>query len=93
MSEPKIISVASEIVENKVRITTVLEFSVTTLVQAKLTKQESLILPMIAHGLGNRQIADKLAITERGVKFHVTNLLKKSGVTSRTELMATRRAG
>jgi DNA-binding NarL/FixJ family response regulator len=39
-------------------------------------------------GLRNRDIADRLFITVRTVKFHVSNILHKLEVTSRTEAIA-----
>jgi DNA-binding NarL/FixJ family response regulator len=39
-------------------------------------------------GLRNRVIAERLYISERTVKFHVSNILAKLGVQSRTEAIA-----
>jgi DNA-binding NarL/FixJ family response regulator len=39
-------------------------------------------------GLRNRDIADRLFITVRTVKFHVSNILRKLDVQSRTEAIA-----
>ncbi len=43
---------------------------------------------MIAAGVRNQAIADKLVISERTVKVHVTNILAKLSVSSRTEAAA-----
>jgi DNA-binding NarL/FixJ family response regulator len=39
----------------------------------------------MVEGLSNREIADELVITEGTVKNHVTNILSKLGVQSRTQ--------
>ena len=39
-------------------------------------------------GLPNTSIADKLIVSHSTVKFHVSNILSKLGVTSRTEAVA-----
>ncbi len=53
-----------------------------------LTPREVEILRLIAAGARNRAIADKLVISERTVKVHVTNILGKLSVSSRTEAAA-----
>ncbi len=50
-----------------------------------LTPRESEVLQMLASGLGNKEIAAKLAISEHTVKFHVASILGKLGAASRTE--------
>jgi DNA-binding NarL/FixJ family response regulator len=50
-----------------------------------LTARENEILQQIAQGLGNRQIANNLKISEGTVKVHVKHLLKKFKLHSRTE--------
>jgi NarL family two-component system response regulator YdfI len=49
-----------------------------------LTRREREVLQMLAAGLGNKQIATRLAISEHTVKFHVASILGKLGVESRT---------
>jgi DNA-binding NarL/FixJ family response regulator len=51
---------------------------------AGLTKREVPILELIAQGHSNRQVADSLSVTEQTVKFHLTNIYRKLGVTNRT---------
>jgi DNA-binding NarL/FixJ family response regulator len=53
-----------------------------------LTPRESEVLQMLASGLGNKEIAAKLAISEHTVKFHVASILGKLGATSRTEAVS-----
>ena len=50
-----------------------------------LTKREREILILIAKGCVNKDIADKLSISEKTVKNHISNLFKKIGVTDRTQ--------
>ncbi len=58
----------------------------------RLTKREQEVLTLLARGYTNRQIADSLTITEKTVSVHVSNLLNKLELTSRTQaaLYATR---
>lgn len=50
-----------------------------------LTERERQVLRMIATGLSNKMIGNKLGITEGTVKVHVKNLLHKLGLRSRVE--------
>ncbi len=50
-----------------------------------LTPREAEVLALLAEGLPNKLIADRLAISEHTVKFHVGALLSKLGAHSRTE--------
>ncbi|CAN5493046.1 hypothetical protein BH09CHL1_BH09CHL1_29910 [soil metagenome] len=49
-----------------------------------LTRRELEVLRQLAQGLSDQEIADALFISHRTVNFHVTNLLAKLGVDSRT---------
>jgi len=51
----------------------------------KLTERELEVLQLVAQGLSNRKIADKLYISENTVKNHVRNMLEKLHVHSRME--------
>ncbi len=53
-----------------------------------LTPRESEVLQMLASGLGNKEIAAKLSISEHTVKFHVASILGKLGAASRTEAVS-----
>jgi two-component system nitrate/nitrite response regulator NarL len=50
-----------------------------------LTDRERQVLKMVAAGLSNKMIGNKLGITEGTVKVHVKNLLHKLGLRSRVE--------
>lgn len=50
-----------------------------------LTKREYEVLTLIAEGLNNKDIADKLFISEKTVKNHVSNIFKKIGVNDRIQ--------
>jgi len=59
-----------------------------TAVQAKshgLTKREQEILRLVSEGKSNGEVARKLWVTEQTVKFHLSNIYRKLGVTNRTE--------
>jgi NarL family two-component system response regulator LiaR len=51
----------------------------------RLTGREQEVLAQVARGLTNRQIADALAISEKTVSVHVSNVLSKLGLASRTQ--------
>ena len=53
-----------------------------------LTPRESEVLQMLASGLGNKEIATKLGISEHTVKLHVASILGKLGAASRTEAVS-----
>jgi DNA-binding NarL/FixJ family response regulator len=50
-----------------------------------LTDREREVLALVAEGLSNQQIADALVISERTARTHVSNILGKLGVASRTQ--------
>ena len=51
----------------------------------ELTSREIEVLRMLAEGLGNKEIAARLAISDHTVKFHISSILDKLGASSRTE--------
>lgn len=53
-----------------------------------LTPREVEVLGLLAQGLLNKEIADRLSISERTVKFHVSAILGKLGAGNRTEAVA-----
>lgn len=52
---------------------------------AGLTEREVEVLRLVAEGLSNKEIADRLQVKERTAEFHVSNVLQKLNVASRVE--------
>jgi DNA-binding NarL/FixJ family response regulator len=52
---------------------------------SSLSESEERTLRLILSGLTNREIAERLEVTEKTVKFHVGNILKKLNVRNRVE--------
>lgn len=53
-----------------------------------LTSREREVLRLISQGQSNRQIAKRLSITERTVKYHVGSILNKLGADNRAQAVA-----
>lgn len=53
-----------------------------------LTPREREVLALMVKGMGNKEIADHLVISSSTTKSHVSSILAKLGVTSRTEVIA-----
>lgn len=53
-----------------------------------LTNRESEVLYLLAEGWSNQQIAEKLCLTIRTVKFHTGNIYSKLGLKCRSEAIA-----
>ena len=52
---------------------------------ALLTERERQVLDLVARGLSNGQIAEQLFISTKTASVHVSNILRKTGATTRTE--------
>ena len=59
---------------------------------SELSEREREILSLVAEGLTNREIAERVHLAEKTVKHHMTNILGKLRVRSRVEaaLLASR---
>jgi NarL family two-component system response regulator LiaR len=53
-----------------------------------MTDREKETLALMVEGLSNNEIAERLVVSQSTVKFHVSNILSKLGVTTRTEAVA-----
>jgi DNA-binding NarL/FixJ family response regulator len=54
----------------------------------ELTPREAEVLQLLAEGLGNKEIAARLNISEHTIKFHIRSILGKLGAASRTGAVA-----
>ena len=53
----------------------------------ELTSREIDILHCLADGLTDNEIAERLYISKNTVRFHISNILKKTASSSRTEII------
>lgn len=53
-----------------------------------LTRREGEVLRWLANGHANKEIASRLGVSERTVKFHVASILRKLGASTRTDAVA-----
>jgi DNA-binding NarL/FixJ family response regulator len=51
-----------------------------------LTPRETKIMLLVTEGMGNRDIATRLTVTEGTVKIHLHNIYKKLGIKNRVDL-------
>ena len=66
-----------------------LDLSETESTHQALTVRETGVLQLAAQGLANKQIAIRLGISEHTIKFHLSAIYAKLGVSSRTEAVRT----
>lgn len=59
--------------------------SINTQSAVALTDREQSVLTLLAHGLSNKDIGGRMYISETTVKFHVRNIMRKLGASSRAE--------
>jgi DNA-binding NarL/FixJ family response regulator len=52
----------------------------------ELTPTELKVVQLVAQGMANREIADKLNVSQRTIESHVSNMLNKTSLHNRTEL-------
>ena len=53
-----------------------------------LTPAERQVVALLVHGLSNRQIAERLVVSENSILSHLRHAYEKLGVGSRSELLA-----
>lgn len=53
-----------------------------------LTRREREVLELVAQGLANKEIASRLGISERTVKFHIASIMGKLGAENRAQATA-----
>jgi DNA-binding CsgD family transcriptional regulator len=54
---------------------------------SNLSPSEQKVASLVVAGFSNKEIGNKLLVTEKTVKFHLTNIYAKLGVKSRTQLI------
>jgi len=54
--------------------------------EVTLTRTETKVVQLVAQGLANREIAQKLNVSQRTIESHVSNMLNKTRLHNRTEL-------
>jgi DNA-binding NarL/FixJ family response regulator len=54
---------------------------------AVLTGRQFDVARLVADGFSNKQIADRLFLSERTIETHITNILNKLGLSSRTQII------
>lgn len=57
------------------------------LVKSGLSQRESEVAELVTQGLSNKEIAGRLFVTEKTIKFHLTNIYKKMQIKSRSQLI------
>ena len=57
------------------------------LIQKGLSNRESEVAELVTKGMSNKEVANQLFVTEKTVKFHLTNIYKKMNVKSRAQLI------
>ena len=76
---------APSLVGDLIRLSGRRESSSEDLLVEQLTARELEVLQLMSQGLANKQIALALGISEHTVKFHLSSLYAKLGISSRTE--------
>lgn len=53
----------------------------------QLTEREITVAHLTARGLSNREMGEKIGLREQTIKFHLSNIYRKMGLTSRAQLI------
>ena len=54
-----------------------------------LSRRETEVVVLVLQGLTNKQVADKLCVAEKTVKFHLTNIYKRMKISRRSQIVWT----
>lgn len=57
------------------------------LIKKGLSNRETEVVSLVVRGLSNKDVAGQLFVTEKTVKFHLTNIYRKMSVKSRAQLL------
>ena len=68
---------------------TVVKQMKTYLQERGLSKRESEVVILVVQGLTNKQVADRLCVAEKTVKFHLTNVYKRMKISRRSQIIWT----
>ena len=61
----------------------------TYLADQGLSRRETEVVVLVLQGLTNKQVADKLCVAEKTVKFHLTNIYKRMKISRRSQIVWT----
>ena len=61
----------------------------THLSEQGLSRRETEVVVLVLQGLTNKQVADKLCVAEKTVKFHLTNIYKRMKISRRSQIVWT----
>ena len=54
-----------------------------------LSRRETEVVVLVLQGLTNKQVADKLCVAEKTIKFHLTNIYKRMKISRRSQIVWT----
>ncbi len=57
------------------------------LVEKQLSRREIQVVDQVIKGVSNREVANALFVTEKTIKFHLTNIYKKLNIRNRNALI------
>lgn len=60
------------------------------MINDSLSSRENEIANLVAGGFSNAEIAERLFVTEKTIKFHLTSIYEKLGVKSRAQVIVQR---
>jgi DNA-binding NarL/FixJ family response regulator len=75
----------SELVRSFTSLNTRLEHG-SKLLDCRFSRREFQVLRAIVDGYSNKDIANEMSVSEQAVKYHLTNIFRKAGVSGRMEL-------